>query len=170
MSVFRSDSSSTSILHVCEQRRLWRDCAGSPEPSLVAYVISTRISWAGSNVEQLVRLNFTGIWARAQQCSKMNLEPSNDSEQPGHPQSDQFLHCTLWVAKYPNLLQVDREDWSDWADAKADLRLHWAHRSFCLSCSGSFSMETMYEPHHRKTGLRGLWPGKMQTSLLSYRD
>ena len=26
-----------------------RGCAGSPEPSLVAYVISTIISWAGSN-------------------------------------------------------------------------------------------------------------------------
>ena len=33
----------TSILHVCEQR-----CAGLPEPSLVAYVINTIISWAGS--------------------------------------------------------------------------------------------------------------------------
>ena len=40
---FWSDSSSTSILHVCGQRRLWRDCgcAGSPEPSLAAYVINT---------------------------------------------------------------------------------------------------------------------------------
>ena len=27
MSDFGSDPSSTSILHVCEQRRLWRDCA-----------------------------------------------------------------------------------------------------------------------------------------------
>ena len=48
MSEFWSDSSSTSILHVCEQRRLWRECAGSPEPWLVAYVISTIISWTGS--------------------------------------------------------------------------------------------------------------------------
>ena len=51
--------SSTSVLHVCKQRRLWRDCAekalarlrecaGSPEPSLIAYVISITISWAGS--------------------------------------------------------------------------------------------------------------------------
>ena len=27
MSDFWSDSSSTSIVHVCDQRRLWRDCA-----------------------------------------------------------------------------------------------------------------------------------------------
>ena len=50
ISDFWSDLSSTSILHVCEERRLWRlrGCAGSHEPSLVAYVISTIISWAGS--------------------------------------------------------------------------------------------------------------------------
>ena len=59
MSDFWSDCSSTSILHVSERRMLWRacasalarlrGCAGSPVPSLVAYVISTIISWAGSN-------------------------------------------------------------------------------------------------------------------------
>ena len=36
---FWSNHSSTSILHVCEQRRLWRDCVD---------VISAIISWAGS--------------------------------------------------------------------------------------------------------------------------
>ena len=42
---FWSDPSTTSILYVCEQRRLWWD---SPEPSLFAYAISTIISWVGS--------------------------------------------------------------------------------------------------------------------------
>ena len=32
-----------------------RGCAGSPEPSLVAYVISTIISWAGSNVKAFIK-------------------------------------------------------------------------------------------------------------------
>ena len=46
---FWSDPSSTSILYVSEQRRLWQNCAAvSPEPSLFAYAISTIISWAGS--------------------------------------------------------------------------------------------------------------------------
>ena len=45
---FWSDPSSTSIRYVWEQRRLWRGCAVSPEPSLFAYAISTIISWAGS--------------------------------------------------------------------------------------------------------------------------
>ena len=51
---FRSNPSSTAILYVCEQRRLWRDCADaqsirtvSHEPLLFAYAISTIISWAG---------------------------------------------------------------------------------------------------------------------------
>ena len=42
---FLVDLLSTSILHVCEQQRLWRDCS---DALLVACVISTIISWAGS--------------------------------------------------------------------------------------------------------------------------
>ena len=48
MSDFWSEPLSTSLLHVCEQRRLWQTCTGSPESSLVASVVSTLISWAGS--------------------------------------------------------------------------------------------------------------------------
>ena len=47
LSDFWSDPSSTSIPHECEQPRLWQDCAGWPETSLVAYVVSTIITWAG---------------------------------------------------------------------------------------------------------------------------
>ena len=35
-----------------------------------------------------------------------------------------------WVTKDPSFLYVDSEDWSDWADAQADLSLHWAHTHF----------------------------------------
>ena len=49
MSDVWSDPSSTSLVHVCEQQRLWWDCAGLPEPSLVACVISSIIPWAGLN-------------------------------------------------------------------------------------------------------------------------
>ena len=30
--------------------------------------------------------------------------------------------------------KVQSEDWSDWADAKADLSLRWAHMPFCWFC------------------------------------
>ena len=49
---FLSDPSSLFILHVCEQRRLWRDCAvalARLSLLLIAYVVNTIISWAGSN-------------------------------------------------------------------------------------------------------------------------
>ena len=34
---------------------------------------------------------------------------------------------TQWVAKDPSFLHADSEDWSDWADAQADLSLCWVH-------------------------------------------
>ena len=37
-----------------------------------------------------------------------------------------------WVAKDPIFLHADSEDYSDWADAQADLSLHWAHSHFVV--------------------------------------
>ena len=37
--------------------------------------------------------------------------------------------CAHWVAKDPRFLHVDSEDWSDKADAQADLSLRWAHNN-----------------------------------------
>ena len=53
MSDFWSDPSYTSIFYVCEQQRLWRDCAHAQSRLSrrclpFAYAISTIISWAGS--------------------------------------------------------------------------------------------------------------------------
>ena len=39
--------------------------------------------------------------------------------------------CTQWEAKDTNFLHVDSEDWSDWADAQADLSLRWVHMLVC---------------------------------------
>ena len=38
------------------------------------------------------------------------------------------------VAKDPGFLHADSEEWSDWADAQADLSLRWAHMLFCWFC------------------------------------
>ena len=38
--------------------------------------------------------------------------------------------CAQWVAKDPSFLHAVSEDWSDWADAQADLSLRWAHSHF----------------------------------------
>ena len=37
-------------------------------------------------------------------------------------------------------LHVDREHWSDWVDAQADLSLRWAHMSFCWFCHAPAQM------------------------------
>ena len=35
-----------------------------------------------------------------------------------------------WVAKDSSFLHADSEDWSDWADAQAELSLGWVHAHF----------------------------------------
>ena len=80
------------------------------------------------------------------QSSNIIIEPRHDktnkmSERPAKTQislgirpvwSESSL-CAQWVAKVPRFLHPDSEDWSDWADAQADLSLRWAHlfRWFC---------------------------------------
>ena len=72
---------------------------------------------------------------------------------------------------------VHREDWSDWADAQADLSLHWAHSQFVepahidvkrVDCTMNIAVQ--YEPSHEKICLRSFRPVKTQTGLLSCRD
>ena len=65
------------------------------------------------------------IWAASWQNQQSDYAPSEDSDQPGRPPSLRVR--AQWVAKDPSFLHVDSEDWSDWADAQADLSLRWAH-------------------------------------------
>ena len=86
MSDFWSDLSSTSILYVCKQPRLWWDCrcAGSPAPSLVAYVLSTIISWAGSFTYQISIQSYT-YSLQVQSCKFTSLSTTNPSPHPTPP-------------------------------------------------------------------------------------
>ena len=59
-------------------------------------------------------------------CSQRRLRSARVSAQ-----SDQSSLCAQWVALDPRFLHADSEDSSDWADAQADLSLHWGHRGFC---------------------------------------
>ena len=64
--------------------------------------------------------------------NKMACEPSDDSDQPGHPPSLNRVFSVrmkkAWVLSYP--LSAQRRLWSDWADAQADLSRRWGHMSF----------------------------------------
>ena len=70
--------------------------------------------------------------------------------------SAQSSLCAQWVAKDPSFLHADSKDWSDLADAQADLSLRWAQRSFCWFChkaaqNASFSglnMQYIYISSH----------------------
>ena len=59
-----------------------------------------------------------------------------------HPVWLEPLLCTLWVAKDPVLLRADREDWSDRADAQADLSSLGAQLILLVSsCCSSFFVQ-----------------------------
>ena len=61
--------------------------------------------------------------------------------------------CAEWVAKDPSFLHGDSEDWSDWADAEADLSLRWAHMPICWFC-------------HEATHIRNLCPSQGIVSII----
>ena len=63
--------------------------------------------------------------------NKMSVRPAK-TDQPEHPPSLIRVFAVRmkkpWVLIYP--LSAQRRLWSDWADAKADLSLRWAHSHF----------------------------------------
>ena len=71
--------------------------------------------------------------ATAWQNQQMTCAPSKLRSAWASTQSDQSSLCAQWVAK-DTRFQTDSKDWSDWADAQADVSLHWAHRSFRWFC------------------------------------
>ena len=50
-----------------------------------------------------------------------------------YAESDQFSLCAQWLAKDP-MIHADSEDWSDWADAQAELSFCSVRRSFYWFC------------------------------------
>ena len=73
----------------------------------------------------------------------MACAPSEDSDQPESPPSLIRVFAVrkkkACVLSYP--LSAQRRLWSDWADAKADLSLHWAHSHFV----GFVTMRLIYK-------------------------
>ena len=51
-----------------------------------------------------------------------------------HPVWSESSLCAQLIAKDSTFLHTDSEDWSDWADAQADLSLCWANMPFCWFC------------------------------------
>ena len=105
-----------------------RGCAGSPEPSLLAYAISTKFAWRGPKTSSsLVQTDQQGAAISNSSSSsflimknespydktnKMTCAPSEDSDQPGHPPS------------LISLLSPSRNI--------GPLTIYWVHREHCV--------------------------------------
>ena len=192
MSDFWSDLSSTSMLHVCEQRRLWRDC--SPEPSPVAYVIRTIISWAGSNLLSskklaafilsilLIQVAVASYWRKYVNLVLVNCLKS--------------LHRNSVAGLiFKRLDMTIVVDWDVKTHIKQTCRFQiwrnhtpsWKRVQIEIKETDSSIYQSLYsaiwpyehsrknfvpfnEPRHEKTCHRGFRPGMTQTGLLSFRD
>ena len=127
MSDFWYNPLSTSTLHVCEQRSLWRDCADAPEPSLVAYVISTIISQAASYgflTEHFMVFLWGIIWAASSEfgtyrlCKQRRFRRACESAQ-----SRQNLRCSLIQAVSQEEPSDRKPDpWPLWMAGHAQLK------------------------------------------------
>ena len=63
--------------------------------------------------------------------NKMSVHPAKTQISLGiRPVWSESSLWAQWVAMDPSFLHADTEDWSDWADALADLSLRWAHTHF----------------------------------------
>ena len=115
--------------------------------------------------------------------NKMACAPSEDSDQPGHPPVWSKTSLSAWRKLGSLATQwAHSEDWSDWADAQADLSLHWAHTHFVgfvmrpLNCGTPWRVNIVsskYQEHHQqhnepwhdKTNKMSVRPAKTQISL-----
>ena len=125
MSDFWSDPSSNSKLHVCEQRRLLRDCAD------LSLRWSPIISWAGSFYHSVDLLFvFVFLWCFADIRERKPPRGPNNQNKPPHDKTNKMtvrsaktqfslgIHpvwsesslCAQWVAKDPSFLHADSED------------------------------------------------------------
>ena len=97
------------------------------------------ISYYRSNSENNFHLNINLVLKNEPYSQKTYLRtcaPSEDSDQPAHSRSliRIFTERFLDIKRCQVSLCGQRELWSDWADAHADLSLRWAHMT-----EGTFS-------------------------------
>ena len=68
---------------------------------------------------------------RHNKTNKMSVRPAKTQISLGiRPVWSESSQCAQWLAENPRFLHADSEDWSDWADAQADLSLRWTPSHF----------------------------------------
>ena len=91
----------------------------------------THADWAyGRTYKTSQRIRYT--WAASWLNQQNECAPSKDSDQPGHSPSLMRVWWESLLSAWRKLGSLaihwaHSKDWSDWADAQADLSLCWAH-------------------------------------------
>ena len=161
MSDFWSDPPSTSILHVCEHEgsgetvRL-RGCAASPEPSLVAYVISTIISWACSILVSILITGAIHLSRLMAKPTKWHVRPAKTQISLGiRPVWSESPLCAQWVGQHSGFLHADSKDSDQTGRMPRLIRLRLAHMPFCWFCheAAHFSYPLILQRNFK----RGAW-------------
>ena len=107
--------------------------------SLTKWDIKENMSWVDEAIWD--------IWAATWQNQQCECAPSEDSDQPWHPPSLIRVFAVRMkkpcVLSYP--LSGQRRLWSDWAEARADQSLRWAHPHFI-----DFVMSRFINSYHKR--------------------
>ena len=84
------------------------------------------------NVQSLQSISYSITEPAHNKPNKMTRTLSEDSDQPGHPPSLIRVFAVHMKKNVGSLAshKAHSKDWSDWADAQADLSLRWVHKSF----------------------------------------
>ena len=108
--------------------------------------VSRRVTLKGQNLPILPRRR-TVIEPLHVKTNIMTFAPSEDSDQPGHSPSLIRSSLSAW-RKFGSLAtyKAHSEDWSDWADAQADLKLRLAHESFGWFCHAQAQLSIHQQP------------------------
>ena len=118
---------------MCEQRRLWRDCAD------LAWAFAVRLCDKYHNLRSWLIINYilhAVLWLKRQikqnwnYLSRYMTKPTKWHVRPAKTQINLgwvFALRSMGSLGPKPSLSGQRRHWSDWADVQADLSLRWAH-------------------------------------------
>ena len=100
-----------------------------------AQLCSLGTQWHSFVLKYLLLQKKNNLCWSTTKSTKSHVRPVKTQISLVSAQSDQSRHCWPVETLGPWLpTEWTANDWSDWADARADLSLRWAHRWFCWFC------------------------------------
>ena len=157
-------SSESGTYRLCEQRRFRRACASAQSRQNLCCSLIQAVSQEGPSDRKpdpwplwmaghaqlkfvmkecpKTQIRLTGLKCFKQNLSRSRTKPTIWPVRPAKTQVSLGISPVWSVfavrsmgSSEPNISSCgQRILWSDWVDAKADLSLRWAHRSFCWFC------------------------------------